>query len=949
MSDFDPTRLDAFLEADPAARRAMVGSQIECQAIIEDLEALVTRDAARSVEIGRAIVEALDDEAIIARTLRAITSALAYLGRHDEAIAAALDGRERARSAGDDIEAARALVAAMHPRCESGRLDEAIRGGETARVELLEAGAADLAIRVDLNLGNIRKMQGDADRALGHLNRVIEALGSEDPIRPHALNAIGECHVVLDALLDADSAFEESARLLGEDGGLGTAIVIGNRADVASREGRLEEAIDLFTEARRRCDSLQSVGHSARLMAETGEALESAGLLDEAAQQLESAIESLEASSMRFEHARALMALARIDLVSRRLDRAIERADISSRLFLDLGNRRLANRSMLIAIESCIANSRNEAAEARIATLVDDEGDSVSRIGRHSMEAELYASKGDWLNAIQAAERAAAIAAELGVPPLTIECDSRLARMQIRGGRREDGVRTSRIAVAAIERIRAGFTANRLRTAFLASRTAAYESLVEGLIGSGDDESIAEAFEVMERSRNRGLVEKTMERIDSIEATKPEMESIAALRRRLMALYAAMDQDGLEDQRRLRIDARQSEIDSLEIELDRLMLGIERRRPAIDATLPVREISDSLPSGTALIEYFVADDRVLVFTILDGALNVVDTGVAVEDISEAVTELHFQCRRRLRGEPGPQVAARMQAATEAVLRSLHRQIVDPIPAEVLSAPRWLLVPHGPLLAIPFHALLSDDGYVLDRTVITTAPSAATAVRLASTPVRGGGVVVATVSDERAPLIREEGEQVAALHRDVTHLDGQAASSQAVLDGLSKARVAHLACHGRFLPGSPRSSGLRFADRWVTVRDIRELSATPSVVVLSGCETGLHPQLGANELLGLSRAFAMRGTRTVVASLWSVHDSASTTLMTSMHSAIADASNHQDIFLGQPLAEAQKTLRDQNPHPAYWAPFFCAESCLSSATLPRASGRSSPAPMSGDQR
>ena len=947
MSDFEPTRLDAFLEADPAARRAAVGSKDECQAIIEDLEAFITRDAARSVEVGRAIVEALDDEATIARTLRAITSALAYLGRHDEAIATALDGRERAQSAGDDIEAARALVAAMHPRCESGRLDEAIQGGETARGELIEAGAPDLAIRVDLNLGNIRKMQGDADRALGHLNRVIETLGPEDPIRPHALNAIGECHVVLDALADADSAFEESARLQGENGGLGTAIVIGNRADVASREGRLEEAIDLFTDARRMCDSLQSVGHSARLMAETGEALESAGLLDEAVQQLESSIESLEAAGMRFEHARALMALARIDLVSRRFDRAIDRADLSSRRFLDLGNRRLANRSMLIAIEACIANSKIEAAEARIATLVDNENDLVSRIGRHSMEAELHASRADWINAIQAAEQASTIASELGVPPLVIECESRLARMQIRGGRREDGVQTSRAAVASIERIRAGFTANRLRTAFLASRTAAYESLVEGLIGLGGDDSIAEAFEVMERSRNRGLIEKTIERVDSIEATKPEMESIAALRRRLLALYAAMDQDGLEDQRRIRIDARQSEIDSLEIELDRLMLGIERRRPAIDATLPVQEVSDSLPSDTALIEYFVADDRVLVFTIFDGALNVVDTGVAVKELSEAVTELHFQCRRRLRGEPGPRVAARMQAATETVLRDLHRQIVDPLPSAVRSAPRWLLVPHGPLLAIPFHALLSDDGYILDRTVITTAPSAATAVRLASTPVRGDGVVVATVSDERAPSIREEGEHVAALHDDVTHLDGKAANAQAVLDGLSKARFAHLACHGRFLPGSPRSSGLRLADRWVTVRDIRELSATPAVVVLSGCETGLHPQLGANELLGLSRAFAMRGTRTVVASLWSVHDSASTTLMTSMHSAIADARSHEDIFLGHPLAEAQKTLRDQNPHPAYWAPFFCAESCLASVSSMRSSGHESTARVSGD--
>ena len=234
-------------------------------------------------------------------------------------------------------------------------------------------------------------------------------------------------------------------------------------------------------------------------------------------------------------------------------------------------------------------------------------------------------------------------------------------------------------------------------------------------------------------------------------------------------------------------------------------------------------------------------------------------------------------------------------------------------------------------------------------MITTAPSAAIAVRLASTPVRGKGVVVATVSDARAPLIREEGERVAALHQDVSLLDGEAATAEAVLSALSTARVAHLACHGRFLPGSPRSSGLRLMDRWVTVRDIRELSTTPAVVVLSGCETGLHPQLGANELLGLSRTFAMRGTRTVVASLWSVHDSASTTLMASMHEAIADAATQDDVVLGHPLAEAQKALREQNPHPAYWAPFFCAESCLSNVSGMRPSGPDIATQLSGDRR
>ena len=97
-----------------------------------------------------------------------------------------------------------------------------------------------------------------------------------------------------------------------------------------------------------------------------------------------------------------------------------------------------------------------------------------------------------------------------------------------------------------------------------------------------------------------------------------------------------------------------------------------------------------------------------------------------------------------------------------------------------------------------------------------------------------------------------------------------------------------------------------------------------MVVLSGCETGLHPQQGANELLGLSRAFMAGGTRTMVSSLWSVHDAASTRLMSAMHAAIASSSGDREFSLGPALHAAQLEVRREHPHPAYWAPFFCSE-------------------------
>ena len=62
----------------------------------------------------------------------------------------------------------------------------------------------------------------------------------------------------------------------------------------------------------------------------------------------------------------------------------------------------------------------------------------------------------------------------------------------------------------------------------------------------------------------------------------------------------------------------------------------------------------------------------------------------------------------------------------------------------------------------------------------------------------------------------------------------------------------------------------------------------------------------------------------VASLWSVHDTASTRLMTNMHKQLAASVHQAPLQVAEALRSAQISLREERPHPAFWAPFFCAE-------------------------
>jgi len=56
----------------------------------------------------------------------------------------------------------------------------------------------------------------------------------------------------------------------------------------------------------------------------------------------------------------------------------------------------------------------------------------------------------------------------------------------------------------------------------------------------------------------------------------------------------------------------------------------------------------------------------------------------------------------------------------------------------------------------------------------------------------------------------------------------------------------------------------------------------SLVVLSGCETGLGKLSSGDELVGLTRAFIYAGTPSVMASLWKVDDASTAHLMSSFY-------------------------------------------------------------------
>jgi CHAT domain-containing protein len=71
----------------------------------------------------------------------------------------------------------------------------------------------------------------------------------------------------------------------------------------------------------------------------------------------------------------------------------------------------------------------------------------------------------------------------------------------------------------------------------------------------------------------------------------------------------------------------------------------------------------------------------------------------------------------------------------------------------------------------------------------------------------------------------------------------------------------------------------------------------------------------DELLGLQRGLFCAGAGSLLLALWDVHDRSTAELMKAFYKGFTESSD-----MASSLQSAMKQLRQQNPHPYFWAPF-----------------------------
>ncbi|MGI5239768.1 CHAT domain-containing protein [Dactylosporangium sp. CA-139066] len=152
-------------------------------------------------------------------------------------------------------------------------------------------------------------------------------------------------------------------------------------------------------------------------------------------------------------------------------------------------------------------------------------------------------------------------------------------------------------------------------------------------------------------------------------------------------------------------------------------------------------------------------------------------------------------------------------------------------------------------------------------------------------------------------------------------------------------VWHLACHGAARPESIMDTRLYFADRHVTLEDLRRTlrPARRRLAVLSACQTNVSGSATPNEVVGLPSALIELGFAGVIATAWSVDDLATTYLMTAFYQRWCGEGAEPAVALNRAQqwlrtatrADLRALLPDVEPvgaaerpyiDPRYWAAF-----------------------------
>jgi CHAT domain-containing protein len=469
-----------------------------------------------------------------------------------------------------------------------------------------------------------------------------------------------------------------------------------------------------------------------------------------------------------------------------------------------------------------------------------------------------------------------------------------------KAGSRRDAVTYLEKAIEIIERQRATINTEASKIGFVGDKQAVYHRLIKLLF---DDGQYAKAFDYVERSKSRALVDLLAAKNNfAASADKEETirNALAAEDTTAGPTMAAVPAAGESQTRSIKIEA---------------LKNLKASAPELASLVTVSsssiaELTAVIPPGEALVEYYYQGTDLYAFALSKGRLSAVrlDGGGLLDSVREYRRQIQTN-----RSAPPSQTAI-----------GLYTKLFKPI-EPYLKTSRLIVVPHGALHYLPWAALYDGTGYLVDRYAIRVMPSASAIQYLKpASAEKPGGILAFGNPDLGRPgtdlvFAQNEAVEVARTRAHSRVLLRKDASESAFMKNAQHYAYIHFATHGIFNPEHPLKSALLLApggpyDGMLTADELYSMRLNARLITLSACETGISQIANGDDLVGLTRGFLYAGASAIVASLWEVDDASTAYLMTHFYRAM----EQQDM--AQALRTAQLETMKKFPAPYYWAAF-----------------------------
>ncbi|MCP4438404.1 MAG: CHAT domain-containing protein [Aureispira sp.] len=389
-------------------------------------------------------------------------------------------------------------------------------------------------------------------------------------------------------------------------------------------------------------------------------------------------------------------------------------------------------------------------------------------------------------------------------------------------------------------------------------------------------------------------------------------------------------------------------------ERERLQKKLEQEYPKYyelkytENIVSVKELQEQLTPKTMLIEYFVADSNVTIFSITSTSIDAQQ--VLFNDLKKAIR--HY--RKSL-----TQTDFKAEQVNDLAEKgwNFYQLLLDDLLTENKDVEELIIIADGLLGYLPFEVFLTEEPvvgnysydlpYLLKKYMLSYHYSATLWLennKQKQNSINNEILAFAAAYDPSEMLDHRNAEiqftrsmldSIPGVRDEIMGLEKLLAGKFLYDSEANEANfkkhapnynVLHLAMHGVLDRYYPMASSLAFTENKDTLEDnflyayeLSNLFLNAHLVVLSACETGYGKFKQGEGVMSLARSFMYAGVPSLVMSLWSVNDRATAVLMQYYYTELANGSP-KNKALQQAKLKYLKQAKGVAKHPVFWAPF-----------------------------